>query len=154
MNLINLREFIKYHLYHICTFAYLAGVTQDLLEAALRGEENLTPGELRKITKYTGIPYSLMSCPRLIMMSHDRYRHRRMMAALCDKMIAVMEAAKGEATAGYITYKRDKMLNLVSDFQNIGEVSYCRYLGIKEEVEACLTSIACENREPRKRINA
>lgn len=53
----NLSEIIKYHPYHIGTFANFADVTTELLQAALDGQEELTGEELRNIARYSAIPW-------------------------------------------------------------------------------------------------
>ena len=39
MDLVNLKELIKYHPYDIGTFANFANITTDLLRAVIKGEE-------------------------------------------------------------------------------------------------------------------
>lgn len=155
MNLINLQELIKYHPYHVSTFANFADVTLDLLVAALEGEEELTRRELFNVAKYTGISYSVLSCPKMIALSKDRYRHWQMMEELSDELLAVLNAGENgdEEAITYLTYKRSGPLNLIADFKRNGEVTYSRYLGIKAGLDQCMRFMECKNRKPRGRRN-
>ena len=154
MNLVNLKEFIKYHPYHISTFAGFANITQELLEATLAGEDELTLYEVWCMAKYTGVPCQLLICPRKIMLNKSRYRHRVMIQTLHNNLYTIWDAEKGGSleASRYMKYKRRHLVNLMLDFQNNGEVSYCRYLGIKEEVDQCLLFISNEKRKPRVRM--
>lgn len=155
MKLINLEELIKYHPYHICTFADLADVTQDLLEAALRGEEELKPAEVMKIARYISVPYQVLTCETMIMLSEKRYRHREMIDKLCEKLYRICDAEEkgSKEAARYMQYRCDHSVNLIVEFRNRGKVTYCRYLGVKHELESYLLFIANETRKPRGRKN-
>lgn len=137
----NLKELVKYHPYHISTFADFANVTVELFEAALNGEEELTTTELRQIARYTGIPFSVLTCPKLITLTRDRRRHWMMMKELQTKLYAIWEYQKqGSKEADfYMKYLRVKYVNMDLDFRNRRTVSYCRYLGVKHEMNDILS---------------
>ena len=153
MDLVNLEELIKYHPYHICTFAKFADVTQDLLEATFKGEEELEPVEVRNISEYVQVPYRVLTCKKMIMLSKDRYRHRIIFEELYEKLFEIWEAAENgsKEAASYKRYNYKHLVTLVADFQYRGAVTYCRYLGVKEMMEQYLLFIRCEMRKPRGR---
>lgn len=53
-------------------------MTEELVLAAFRGEEELTADEIRKVAHYNGIPLSVLTCPKVIMLDMSRVRHRKM----------------------------------------------------------------------------
>jgi len=69
------------HLY----IGQFANVTDELVLAAFRGEEELIREEIWKVARYNGIPFSVLTCPKLIMLDWDRTRHRKMIAEV-DKL--------------------------------------------------------------------
>ena len=85
----NLSEIIKYHPYHISTFANFANVTGELLNAALAGNEKLTSEELREIARYANIPAGVLGCPHLIMLNRGSLKHRDMIRELCLSLIHI-----------------------------------------------------------------
>lgn len=153
LSLVNLNDLIKYHPYHISTFADFANVTQELLEAALAGEDELTLYEVWCMAKCTGVPCQVLICPQRIMLSKERYRHRTMVKTLHENLYTIWDAEKegSHEASTYMRYRRTHLVNLMLDFQNKGEVSYCRYLGVKQELEDCLLFISNEKRKPRER---
>lgn len=151
MKLVNLEELIKYHPYHITTFASFADITTELLKAALEEKEELTSLELRNIARYTEVPIGVIKCPTIIKLFRNRERHVEMMRDLYIKLYIIWEATKAGSKEGewYMQHQCRGLVNLILDFQNKREVTYCRYLGVKEEVEECLHSIRVEGNKPR-----
>ena len=151
MNYPNLSEIIKYHPYHIHTFANFANVTQRLMEAALIGKEKLTEKELSGIAKYTGIPFSVLQCRKLIVLNKNNYRHRKMMQTLEEylRVIWTMEKRGSREAAHYMKYRRIDYVNMALDFQNKKSITYGRYLGIREAMEQTLDFIHSEQIKPR-----
>ena len=45
---------------------YFTNVTDELVLAAFRGEEELTADEIRRVARYNGIHYSVLTCPKVI----------------------------------------------------------------------------------------
>lgn len=153
----NLRELIKYHPYHISTFANFADVELDLLEATLIGEEELEAAELRRIAHYVGAPYGVLARPSLVMLNPLRAKHRQMVAGIQDGLARIEAAAEHGSKAAtdfmytYPSLYLGTVLSLCKDFAQGRPVSYCRYLGVREKTEQCLGSIAVERMERRKR---
>lgn len=147
----NFAELIKYHPYHICTFANFADVTIELLEAALRGKEKLTSFEILKIARYTQIPVTVLTCPHLIMLDRQSRRHQKMVDSLCEKLIYIWEyQKKGNADAElFMKYHKPALVNLELAFLD-GRASYAQYLGVKERVEQTLLSIKNSSKKPRE----
>lgn len=146
----NLAEIIKYHPYHIGTFAGFADVTAGLLEAAVRGEEELTSGELYKIARYSGIPHGVICHPHLIRMDRHSMWHREMVKELCGHITFINDkknAGSHEAET-FMRYYRGHLVNLELAFLD-GRATYGQYLGVKERVEQTLSFIRNEERGPR-----
>lgn len=153
MKLLNLKELIKYHPYHISTFANFADVTVDLLKAAMNGEEELTSMELANISRYVGISKGVLTCPQLIVLKRNRYRHRQMMEDLEEKLYFIYHATKqgSKEAKDYMRWGRTSFVNMLLDFQNQKQLSYCRYLGEKEKLEQAILFIKNEMHKPRER---
>lgn len=91
----NLAEVVTYHPYHIRTFAEYADVTVELLRAGIIGkEEELDDYEICKIAKYTGLPYTVLRCKKMIYLQKERYRHRQMIEQLFQLLDKVWEEQK------------------------------------------------------------
>lgn len=59
-NLIEVQKADHLHL------GYFADVTDELVLAAFRGEEELTRDEIWQVARYNRIPFSVLTCPKLI----------------------------------------------------------------------------------------
>ena len=153
----NLKELIKYHPYHISTFANFANVELDLLEAALIGEEELTPGELMGISCYGRIPLGVLVSPSLIMLDPSRPKHKKMVAEAGRALGIIMDAAEAGSPAAadfmytYPSLYCNEVSSLCEEFSLGRPVTYCRYMGVRARIEQCLGSIAIERMERRKR---
>ena len=79
----------------------LAEVTKELMLAVFRGEEDLTLEEIFKIARYNGIPLSVLTCPKVIMLDMGRRRHRKMVAEVNNLYIRLKCMARdGNQEAG------------------------------------------------------
>lgn len=128
----NLYELIKFHPYHSSSFAEHANVTSELLLAAIKGEDELTPLEILGIARLVSIPSSVITCTKLIWLDKSSYRHRMMVLRLEEKLGKIRAAAMtgNEDACYFVRHGGMKQGDeLVSDFQEEGKVSYCRYLG-------------------------
>lgn len=149
----NLSEIIKYHPYHISTFAGFAEITTELLQAALEGEEELTTGELVKMARYSEIPVGVLMCPKTIMLDKHSLKHQKMVADLLDQLPAIAEKEQGGSPAAtiFMRYHRASLVNLELAFLE-GRATYGQYLGAKERVDQTISFIRNEERKPRGRM--
>lgn len=149
----NLAEVVKYHPYSMSTFADFANVTPELLAAAINGDEELQASEALSISHYSDIPFSVLFCPNLIILSRDRRKHWEMMKKLQDYMYEIWEwQKKGSHEAEvYMKYRRGHYVNMDLDFRNRRLVTYGRYLGIKQEMEDALLFIKVEQDKIHKK---
>lgn len=148
----NLSEIIKYHPYHISTFAGFAEVTTELFEATLEGEEELMDDEMRKIARYAGIPVSVLRCPQKIMLDKHNLKHQKMIADLLNQLPEIAEKEKrgSKTAADFMRYNREGLVNLELAFLD-NRASYGQYLGAKERVDQTTSFIRNEERKPRGR---
>ena len=146
----NLAEVIKYHPYHISTFANFADATKELLEAAFAGTENLTDEELGKIARYSGIPRGVISCPHLIQMDRRNIRHKKMVEDLVTSLYFIWEEAQAGSKEAdlFMNYGRPWVVNLELAFLD-GRATYGMYLGTQERVQQAVSFIQNEKRRPR-----
>lgn len=145
-NYVNLKYLIQYHPYHISTFAEFAHVTTELLEEALAGRAELTAAELSLISKYVGVPVSVLNCPKLITLHRNRFRHWAMVCRLHSKHFEIerlQEAGSHEADM-YMKYFYDRHRYMISRFADHQPIPYCQYLGMKSRIDNTLSSIAIE----------
>ncbi len=136
-NYLNLKYLIQYHPYHIDTFAGFAHVTTELLKEVLAGREELTDAELFRISKYTGVPMSVLNCPKLITLNRNRHRHRVMMDKLGVILGDISDCQKkGSHEADtYMKYWRKDFVNMELAFLDNRSVPYTQYLGIQHQMQ-------------------
>lgn len=142
----NLVELYKYHPYHYSTFAGFAKVTPELYIEALKGNERLTSAELRRIAKYTGIPFSVISCPKLIMLDRQNRKHKTMIDKQEAALYAIWEWKKQGYKDADMFMKHRGRINLVNLQLAFGrnEATYGWYLGVQESIEQCFLSVRVE----------
>ena len=135
----NLKELIKYHPYHISTFANFANVERDLLEAALIGEEELAAEDLMGISCYGRIPFGVLASPSMIMLDPLSLKHKRMVAEAGRALGTIMDAAEAGSPAAadfmytYPSLYCNEVSSLCEEFSLGRPVTYCRYLGVREK---------------------
>ena len=147
----NLAEIIRFHPYHIDTFAGFGDVTTELLVAGIRGDEELRTEELNKIARYASIPAGVIMCPHLIKLGRFRYRHIVMVGELEDNLdiIKGQQEASSRHSCVFMDYGlEDEYKEFFIDFIK-GYATYGRYLGIKEKIDQTLMFIENEKRKPR-----
>lgn len=141
----NLGEVVKYHPYHICTFANHADVTMDLFQAALDGQEELHSDEIRKISKLIKTPVSVLSSPNRIMLDKNRFKHKQMISQLMSKRVYIRECFQsGSLEAETFMRRYWSQLDLFCVMFTHNQASYGRFIGIKERINQCLSSIKVE----------
>lgn len=148
----NLLEIIKYHPYHIGTFAGFAEVTTELLQAAIQGEEELTTGELVKMARYSEIPVGVLMCPKTIMLDKHSLKHQKMVADLLGQLSVISEKEREGSPAAtiFMRYHKADLGNLELAFHD-GLATYGQYLGAKERVDQTFSFIRNEEKKPRGR---
>lgn len=150
IKMVNLSELIKYHPHHSSTFAECANVTSELLWAAIYGDEELTPRETISIAVKYDISAGVITCPRVIWLDRNSYRHRTMIRNFKKKLLIICDAYErdNEDAVYFVRQKGLEQSNLlIDDFWNEGKVTYCRYLGVMAFVDMILGWI--HKAEPR-----
>lgn len=107
MNYPNLVEIITYHPYHVSTFDNFAEVTGELLQEVLKGQEELSLGEIYNISKYAGLSMSVLMCPKLIKLDFCRYRHRTMINELLERARYIQRCQENGSHAADVFMKYD-----------------------------------------------
>lgn len=145
----NLTEVVKHHPYHICTFAGFADVTVELMEAVVYGDEELTATELFKISRYCGIPLSVLSCRKLIRMDRKNRKHMQMWEELDKKLriIAYRQKQGNQDADLYMKYKRCDLINYYLAILD-DRATYGWYFGVRETLDHFL-SFSREEPKPR-----
>lgn len=142
-NLIEVQKADHLHL------GYFANVTDELVLAAFRGEEELTDDEIRQVARYNSIPFSVLTCPKLIMMDWNRIKHRRMFTEvdkLCMQLKCMAREGNQEAEK-YVEWAdrtNQKFLRAVSN----NTLTYIHYLDARKELS---DYIIFSKPEPKKR---
>lgn len=120
---------------------YFANVTEELMRAVFRGEEDLTAEEMWKIAHYNKIPFSVLMCPKLITLNRENNRHQKMMEQLHYMLYEIWELQKkGSVHADmymnkYAQIYRCDYENMELAFRNGRQVTYCHYLGVRHRME-------------------
>lgn len=148
----NLSEIIKYHPYHISTFASFANVTSELMEAVIYGDEELKAAELLLLCHYGEINPQIALYPRMIMMDKTKRRHKMMIAELEEMFQKIHTEDKngGREAKFFMKYQRANYVNLYLAFYD-DRATYGRYLGIKTRLEQTLGFIETEMHKPKLR---
>lgn len=135
---------------------YFANVTDELMLAVFRGEEDLTTMEMLAIARYNGIPFSVLTCPKLITLSRERRRHREMMKQLRGKFYEIWALEKKGSKHAHdymVTYPelyRYDYERMNFDFSNGYKVTYGHYLGVRHKMDDMILFSQNEFRkEPR-----
>lgn len=136
----NLAELVYYHPYNYVTFADHANITNGLMEAVITAGEELTKEELHGMwrlinsdSRHPEIDFSVLVCPKLIMLDNQHIRHCRMIDELSGVFLKVMDyrdSGSREAQK-FLDYHTGKCSRIESDFFDRNQVSYCRWLGGK-----------------------
>lgn len=112
-----------------------ANVTTELLLAAFRGEEELTSDEIRKVARCNGIPYSVLTCPKVITLDMGRWRHRKLIAEVEVLYIMLEEMAiQGNQKAAEYLHWAELELQKFTEAVNDNRISYIHYLGAKKQL--------------------
>ena len=112
-----------------------ANVTRELLLSVFRGEEELTTDEIWKVSRYNGIPYSVLTCPKVIMLDMRRWRHRKLVAEVEILYIALEEMAMhGNQKAAEYLHGAEWELQKFTEAVNDNRISYIHYLGAKRQL--------------------
>ena len=147
----NLAEIIRFHPYHIDTFAGFGEVTTELLVAGIKGDEDLRIDELSKIARYAGISMGIITCPLLIKLDRFRYRHIVMVGELennLDIIKGTQETCSNHSRIFMESGLQHDYREFFIDFIK-GCATYGRYLGIKEKIDQTLMFMENEKRRPR-----
>lgn len=128
---------------------YFADVTTELMLAVFRGEEDLTREEISKIARYNGIPLSVLTCPKVIMLDIGRIRHKKMINAVTMLYIQLMGMANdgnkdAEKYLEWDEWKYQRFMRAV----NINRLSYGHYLCIRKRLK---DDILFSTPKPKKR---
>lgn len=112
---------------------YFAEVTKELMLAVFRGEEDLTLEEICRIARYNGIPLSVLTCPKVIMLDMGRRRHRKMVAEVDNLYIRLKCMARdgnqeAEKYLEFADWKQQCFLRAA----HINKLSYGHYLVARE----------------------
>lgn len=112
-----------------------ANVTRELLLAVFRGEEELTADEIWRVARYNGIPYSVLTCPKVIMLDMRRWRHRKLVAEVEILYITLEEMAmNGNQKATEYLHWAERELQKFTEAAHDNRLSYIHYLGAKKQL--------------------
>lgn len=114
---------------------YFANVTEELLLAVFRGEEELTPDEIWRVARYKGIPYSVLICPKVIMLDVERWRHRKMIGEVDNLRIQLKcMAMKGNQKAKEYLEQADRENQKFLRAAHNNRLTYIHYLEAKRQL--------------------
>ena len=114
---------------------YFANMTDELVLAAFRGEEELTADEIRRVARYNGIPYSVLTCPKVILLDMGRWRHRKMVAEVDNLCIRLKCMARNgnQKAVEYLEWADRENQNFLRAAHN-NRISYIHYLDVKRQL--------------------
>lgn len=139
----NLQELFKYHPYGENTACDHAEIGPELLHAAFKGEELLTPFEVISIARLYGCPAGVIECPKLTMLDMGRRRHKKMVMEVdCLYIQLKCMARDGDREAEkyleYADWKQQRFMRAAYE----DRLSYCHYLGAKEQLKQYISFAA------------
>ena len=128
----NLIEVQKQSCLHL---GYFANVTEELVLAAFRGEEELAADEIWRVARYNGIPLSVLTCPKVIMLDMGRRRHRKMVAEVNNLLIRLKCMARegNQKAEKYLEWADRENQDFLRAAHN-NKLSYIHYLGAKRQI--------------------
>lgn len=130
----NLTEVYKWHPYSDATFARYAGITTRLFNEVIKGDEKLTFTEMMNISRSIKMPVRALSCPKLIMLSKDNYKHRTMADEVKEALYIINDhLIYGDKEVKEHINLLDcniKCENFLKDFLD-NKATYSRYIGLK-----------------------
>lgn len=114
---------------------YFADVTPELMLAVFRGEEDLTLKELSRIAYYNNIPFSVLTCPKVIMLDMDRIRHKNMLEEVDNlymqlKWMARTGNKEAEKYLEFADWKHKKFIRAAYN----NKLSYGHYLTVRKDL--------------------
>lgn len=115
--------------------SYFAEVTDELMLAVFRGEEELTVEELYKIAYYNHIPLSVLACPKRIMLDMGGWKHKKMVDEVDSLYMKLKYMAKYERNTEaerYLKFADWKHQRFLKAAYN-NQLSYGHYLSAKEQ---------------------
>lgn len=115
---------------------YFAEVTPELMLAVFRGEEDLKVEEICKIAHYNRIPFSVLICPKLILLDMKRQRHKKMvhkLDSLYMKLKCMAKCEGNEEAEKYLKFA-DWEYQRFARAVHSNKLSYGHYLVIKEKL--------------------
>lgn len=114
---------------------YFAEVTPELMLAVFRGEEDLEAEEIHKIARYNGIPFSVLTCPKLIMLDMKRLKHQKMVHKLDSLYMRLKYMAKCEGNEKAAKYLKsaDWDYQRFAEAVHSNKLSYGYYLVTENE---------------------
>lgn len=123
---------------HSCfnfNIGYFANVTEELVLAAFRGEEELTDDEIWKVAHYNNFPYSVLICPKVIMLDTGEERCRNMIAEV-DELYAQLKEMERKGNPEAEKYLRHADFGYQSFLKAVydNRLSYVHYFGTKKEL--------------------
>ena len=134
----NLIEAQKQSCLHV---GYFMGMSEELMLAVFRGEEELSADEIRRVAGYSRIPYSVLTCPKVIMLDMGRVRHRKMVAEvdnLCSQL-KCMAREGNQKTEKYLECADRKKQDFLRAAHN-NKLSNIHYLGAKRQLSDYILS--------------
>lgn len=113
-----------------------AGITRELFDAALSGDEKLTHDEMVGISRLTKIPVSVLELPKLALMSCNKFQHIMKVMDLRDDFNYIKEkrteAGKGED----IDIKSsERELDTYARYFKKGNGTYVGYMAVRQKID-------------------
>lgn len=132
----NLVEVIDWHICGKPAIADHAGVTGELLDAALNGKEELTDAEMRKISNLKDIPVGVLERPELVLMDSNKFQHVMKVMDLVDSFnyIKRLRTVKGHGEDIEIK-AAERKLNTYLRYFKMGDGSYVGYKAVRKAVD-------------------
>ncbi len=132
----NLFEVVNWKICGKPAIADHAGITVELLEAALSGDEELTPDEMIVISRLVKIPVNVLELPELVLMSCNKFQHIMKVMDLRDDFDYIKEqrAAVGKGEDVCVKSAERKLDSYTKYFKR-GNGSYVGYMAVRQEID-------------------
>lgn len=145
----NLVELLRYYPCGTPAVCDHAEIEPELLEAVLDGTEELMPVEIMRLSRLYECPVGVLNHPEVIMLDMGRMKHQRMMKEIVSihTQLQTMAAGGTQKAKEYLDLDRWSYQNFLrAIYEN--KLSYCHYLGKKEELQHY---VRWSEPEPRRR---
>lgn len=146
----NINELVHWNYYGIPAMADHAGVTTELFEAVLKGQEELTDEELTGLSRLVNIPVGVLKQPQMAKMDCNKFQHCVKVLVLEEYFDFVKEKRTEQGQVDSLEIKSArKWLDLYIQYFQDGKGSYCGFRAVLHRIQQNMQLYQMDLKQPR-----